>query len=331
MKSGGGMSTKRPQAPRFVVAAAQPEKQAAAFRLVFQYLGSGEQELRVANALNLLNAGELNPEGIFVVEQGPALAGALVCVPLRGSSGLFWPPAVRAGPQRSAQEDQLVQTACRWLHGRGAKLAQAILSSGEVPLAAPLLRNGFVHVTRLEYLRHYLADDAFLVPSAQLRLQTYAQADTHLFHQVLLRTYEGTQDCPELNGVRTLEEILDGHKAQGVFRPERWWLAFDGSRPVGVLLIAEVVEWQGWDISYVGVVPECRRRGIGRVLAQLALREAKAAGAGQVTLAVDVRNRPAWNLYLGLGFEPWDQREVYLKFLVPAPNQAAHPRHLPHR
>jgi ribosomal protein S18 acetylase RimI-like enzyme len=43
-----------------------------------------------------------------------------------------------------------------------------------------------------------------------------------------------------------------------------------------------------------------------------ALREARAARVARLTLAVDARNRPAWNLYQKLGFEPYDQREVYL-------------------
>jgi ribosomal protein S18 acetylase RimI-like enzyme len=40
--------------------------------------------------------------------------------------------------------------------------------------------------------------------------------------------------------------------------------------------------------------------------------EARAAGAECVTLSVDTRNRPAWKLYLTLGFEADDRREVYL-------------------
>jgi ribosomal protein S18 acetylase RimI-like enzyme len=273
--------------------------------------------LRVGNALTLLQAGELEAEGIFVVRQGSELTGALVCVPLRGASGLSWPPFVRAGPECVLQQDQLVRTALRWLRGRGAKLAQAILSSAEVPLVRPLERNGFRHVTRLDYLRHRLEATAPLAATPQISCRTYRQSDPQLFRQTLFRTYEGTQDCPELNGIRTMDEILDGHKAQGLFDPDRWWLACADENPVGVLLMTEITEWRGWDISYVGVVPGARRRGIGRLLTQLALREAGAAGASQVTLAVDARNRPAWNLYAHLGFELWDQREAYLMFFPP--------------
>ena len=41
-------------------------------------------------------------------------------------------------------------------------------------------------------------------------------------------------------------------------------MARDGGRPVGVLLLNEDREQDGWDVSYVGVVPEARRRGCGR-------------------------------------------------------------------
>ena len=35
-------------------------------------------------------------------------------------------------------------------------------------------------------------------------------------------------------------------------------------------------------------------------------------GVAEVTLSVDMRNHPARALYRGLGFEPYDVREVYL-------------------
>ena len=148
--------------------------------------------------------------------------------------------------------------------------------------------------------------------AAELTHQTYLSCHRELFHQTLMRSYEQTRDCPEVNGVRTLDEIIEGHRAQGCYDPTRWWLALQAGEPVGVLLMAEVSEWQGWDLSYVGVVPEARGRGIGREITCKALRDARAAGTTQLTLAVDTRNCPAWNLYLDLGFEAFDRREVYL-------------------
>ncbi len=292
---------------------ARPDELGSAFRLIFQYLRTEEREGRVENALRLIRQGELNARGVWVVRSEQALLGAMVCMLVPGASGLVWPPQAASPGGRNDIEDQLLQSALEWLRQGGAKLAQALLLQEERDLAAPLVRNGFVRITGLWYLHHHLGFPAELLAEGRsLQYQNYACCDRDAFHDTLLRTYEGTQDCPEVNGIRSLSEVIQGHQAQGIHEPARWWLARDADRPVGVLLLTEIPEWHGWDISYVGVVPEARRQGVGRELTRKALRDAQAAGAARVTLAVDVRNQPARSLYQSLGFELFDQREVYL-------------------
>ena len=142
-------------------------------------------------------------------------------------------------------------------------------------------------------------------------MQTYLAADSRLFRETLLRTYEQTFDCPEVNGVRTIDEIIAGHQAQGKHDPQRWWLAFEAGQPVGTLLLTELPESREWDLSYVGIVPEARRRGLGRQLVCRALREAWAGKASQLTLSVDVRNQPARKLYRALGFESYEAARFF--------------------
>jgi mycothiol synthase len=302
----------------FTIEVARPEERPAAFRLIFHYLGDAECTARVGNALAMISTQELEPDGILVVRNGGEPRGALVCVPLAGAGGLVWPPFVKKGPQRIAQEDQLVRAACSWLRLRGAKLAQALLAPANAALARPLQRNGFVHTTRLQYMQHHLHGDFAPSLESLASYQTFRQCPREVFLQILMRTYQGSLDCPELNGVRTPDEILQGHMAQGAFDPERWWLAYEADRPLGVVLASAETDGGGWDLSYVGVVPEARRRGWGRTLTQLVLRQARSAGAAQVTVSVDARNRPACKLYRGMGFEPCGEREVYLTIFVPA-------------
>jgi ribosomal protein S18 acetylase RimI-like enzyme len=286
-------------------------------RLLFQHLPPEERAARAANAGRLFRQGELEPEGVLVAHGQAGLCGAVVCVPLRGASGLVWPPQAVAGADRTRVEDQLLLSGLGWLRRRGAKVAQALLAAEEAALAIPLERNGFAHVTALLYLRRPLAEEGpgLGSPRVPLSYQTYRH-DEALFQDTLLHTYEETRDCPELNGVREVAEIIDGHQAQGPWHPERWWLAQEAGRPVGVVLLTEVADWQAWDIAYLGVVPAARGRGVGRQLTAKALWEARAAGAAQLTLAVDERNQPARRLYAGLGFELFDRREVYLTFFL---------------
>jgi ribosomal protein S18 acetylase RimI-like enzyme len=67
-----------------------------------------------------------------------------------------------------------------------------------------------------------------------------------------------------------------------------------------------------WEIIYMGVVPEHRRRGFGREMLVKACNEARLGQANRLTISVDARNRPAQDLYRDFGFEPIEQRGVYL-------------------
>src|SRR5947209_8324316 len=116
---------------------ARTEELGAAFRLLFQHLPPHEQDRRVANALHLVQRGELDRAGIFVLRGPDRLLGAFVGLPIPGASALVWPPAVLADQQRLDREDLLLQHARAWLRGRGVKLAQALLAPDEVHLAPP--------------------------------------------------------------------------------------------------------------------------------------------------------------------------------------------------
>ncbi len=288
---------------------AYPHEWSAAFALALQHLGEDVRPTRLHNALELTSSGIISPGGIFVAHDAGGLRGVQVSVPLPGASVLFWLP--RSGPANEVLEDRLVQTALDWARDGGAKVAQAIVSPLDRPFTGALERCGFRHITNLDYFEHALEN--LLSPvSPGISYTTYNDRDHRLFHDTLQRTYQETLDCPELNGVRTMEEIIAGHQTQGVFRPERWLLAWHGEQPVAVALLAEIPDLDAWDLSYLGVVPEARRRGFGRDLATLALHLAKNAGAPKLLLAVDQRNQPAIQLYKELGFVSLEKREIYL-------------------
>lgn len=67
------------------------------------------------------------------------------------------------------------------------------------------------------------------------------------------------------------------------------------------------------DIAAMGVVPEMRRRGVGRALLRAAMAEAKAQGAGEMFLEVADSNAPARSLYAREGFEPVGRRAGYYR------------------
>jgi mycothiol synthase len=311
--------------PSYDIAPARADERSAALALALRHVPDAERSARVRHALTLLDVGDIDPLGIWVARTAAGLAGVQVCIPLRGGSGLFWLPQVESRWSESDLPERLVQAALTWLVQGGGKLAQALLPANDTSLAEPLVRCGFQHITQLQYMRHDLETIAGS-EAPPMHLQNFAPAIERTFQDTLARTYQGTLDCPELNGLRTVEESMEGHRAQGIWRPENWRLAWLDDSPAGVVLMMELHDGAGWDLSYVGVVPELRGRGLGRALVLHALHSAREAGAGQLLLAVDQRNTIALPLYESLGFLATESRAVFLHLNMKSVNAGQGPR-----
>jgi ribosomal protein S18 acetylase RimI-like enzyme len=290
-----------------VVRPAATHERATALRLLLGHLDRDEREARVLGVLDLMLAGEIDPAGLLVL---PGVTGATLATPVAGAGGLMWPPVCAT----DAEAALLVEAGCAWLRNKGARLVQALTPPGQPGRAARLLANGFRCVTTLVTLIHEGAIDArHLAAGERLAYEPYDPAHPAPFHETLSHTYEGSLDCPEVTGVRTIEEVIAGHKAQGAFDARNWWLARDGGRPVAVVILVDSRSYDEREVAYVGVVPAARGRGVGRELMVRVLTEARAEGISRVVLAVDARNTPAWRLYTSMGFEEVERQQVFLR------------------
>ncbi len=288
-----------------------------ALRIALQQAREGDRPALLARGLQMLTRGEL---GLLAAYDADQLVGAMFLSEAPGAVGLVWPPQVRPGFPQAVVEDRLVREAMTRLQAQGVKLCQALLLPEETVQGRSLLRNGFSCITTLLLLGLPVGRLSTIWEfSEQLTFEAFSAPNCQTFEQTLLRTYERTQDCPELNGVRSIDEILAGHQAQGDGDARRWWLALLDGEPVGVLLVTGPLD-AAWEIVYLGVIPEARGRRFGRQLVTKSLQEARSAGASQMLVSVDSRNRVALELYEHFGFEPREQREVYLA--LPSPPQA---------
>lgn len=289
------------------IAPAAPEDWTAALERALAQTPEAGRAARVAHCRELLAHGVLDPRGVLVAREHAAIVAAQVCVPLAGSACLFWLPA-----SRDDVAEALVQAGLDWCRGWHCKLAQALANDAEMCVVDPLLRGGFRPITRLCQLERQL-DDLPLRADSNLRFETYRPSLAADFAATLEQSYEGTLDCPELNGRRSMDEILAGHRGQGRFDPQFWWLAFAGDRPAGVVLLVEMPDGVTWELAYLGIVPQFRRHGFGRAMTIHAL-HALCYRAARMTLVVDVRNLPARRLYESLGFREFDVSTVLLFF-----------------
>jgi hypothetical protein len=236
---------------------------------------------------------------------------------LPGNAAIAWPPQFETefsvADRRSmaaAFGDQLAAA----LQQGGMHIAQALLAPGEAENGKWLKIGGFSHAADLLYLA---ADVSRAAPSQPqhlpFELEPFTPAALPRFIDVIQRTYVGTLDCPQLDGLRDTADVIEGYQSVGQFRRELWFLVHCENRDVGCLLINLHPEVQHAEIVYLAVTSEARGCGWGLLLTKHALWLAAQARSQRVVLAVDAANDPAVRMYAVAGFDVFDRREVWLR------------------
>ena len=256
-------------------------------------------------------------DGLLVAVRDSKVAAAIFGHVQAGRTALLWPPRI-AEEEPAATGVELVRVAVQRLVEQGVCVVQACPEPEAPADAAPLEAAGFRHVTDLLYL--VSLDQTFPTspPASELEFEPYRESQQQRLGNLVEQTYQGTLDCPQLNGVRASDDVLAGYRATGVFDPGRWFLVREQGEDVGCLLLAEHPESRQWELVYVGLVPSARGRGLAAQTVRHAQWLARQAGARQLVLAVDADNAPALRVYAEAGFVAWDRRPVYLQIFPAA-------------
>lgn len=241
------------------------------------------------------------PRAVFLALLLPG-ATAIVMIPPPGVGG------IEAGAQRELTRAGLEELAARRLH-----YAQALLEPEAGEKRKLFVGLGFGRLAPLIYMERDARYPWVEPPPAGAAEWLAYSAATHgEFARVVLATYEGSQDCPELTGLRPIDDILAAHRASGRWETTLWELARIDGEVLGCLLLAELGGGSMLEIVYMGVVSGFRRRGVGRLLLARALERARGARVPRVTVVVDGRNEPARRLYVSFAFAPTGRRDAYL-------------------
>jgi GNAT superfamily N-acetyltransferase len=257
----------------------------------------------------------INARRQIVALDGQVLLGSCLYVLTAGRGATVLAPGSGQCPAGSASHNirsRLVATAREAALADGAVLVQAILEEPpEDPVAQAFLDGGFALLTRLKYLEAPVRRVRMNRPEGPWEAMPYNVAIESRFSDTITRTYHGSLDCPALDGTRSPEDVLAGHKGSGLFTAAGWFLIADGAADVGVVLVNRHMNRSACEIVYMGIVPKYRGRGLGRWLVAQAAAVAKSMDAAVLTVAVDVENAPACRLYRETGFRKVSQRYVY--------------------
>jgi mycothiol synthase len=266
-------------------------------------------------ALATAAPGSTSPLVLVEARRGSVLSGAVVaqCVP--GKAAIVWPPQL-VEPQPLVTTSMLLDELGRELTRRDVVLAQSLLGPESLLDAEHLQAGGFSLLADLLYLQ--ATREAFPAekPDCPFELTPLPPGSEPRLVATIDRTYVGSMDCPQLDGMRDTADVVEGYRAIGEHRPEHWMLAQLDGRDIGCLLLADHPDQNHFELVYMGLTPEARGRSLGGPLVRAAQWMTREAGRERLVLAVDAANRPALRLYDATGFAVFDQRSVYWKQLT---------------
>jgi ribosomal protein S18 acetylase RimI-like enzyme len=307
-----------------LIAPCPPEQRGEALAVLYRRVPAPLRDRLIADALAEAEAGRVDLAGLWIARRRGRVAGVLLTQLLAGRAAAVWAPEVEGAWGRAATASGLIRHALEDLRSKGCRIAQALVDDSAPRTASlDLTRGGMPRATALTYMQRETArpidlepDLALDRPPPEFDWRPFGPATEAEFRAVLQSTYAGSLDMPELEGVRSLDDVMASHRAAGRFDPSRWRVGTVPNQPeaAAVLLLSEVSDRPAWEVAYLGLTPPARGRGLGRAALAHALDLAR-AHVPRVELAVDDRNHPARKLYDKAGFHPFDRRAVHLAIL----------------
>ncbi len=241
---------------------------------------------------------------IQIAKANDSIAWTLLPVISAGRTALLLgagdPPAAMSLDQVGA----LIESACAHCSAHGVDLVQVLLDPPDRRAIGLFAAHGFGWIAELLYLQSTVRPRTprVVLPNSWT-WQTYSDQTYEAFASAITASYQQSLDCPGLNGLRSIEDVIAGHKAGGEFDPRFWYLLRIEDVSAGVLLVNRVPRSDVAELVYLGVPPVARRKGVGALLLRQAFAAAAEMGTHRLTLAVDSENEPAVRLYYRHGMQ----------------------------
>jgi RimJ/RimL family protein N-acetyltransferase len=291
----------------------------SALRLVFAHSDGPQQARQIAAAIEEIERSGENESVPLVARRAGTMVAAIWVQIQPGAIASLWPPGLIAG-EPAATALALIDLAAAKAHAAGAQFLQSLLETDADAEAKWLGHCGFRHCTDLLYLVSPRTAGPDAQPSNLLRFEACRDLPDRMARlaAIVQQTYEKTQDCPFVHGLRSIDDVLAGYKAVGKYDGSLWFLVVgtgpgECQRDVGCLLLTEYPAEKNRELIYFGVVPAARGAGLGLEIVRHAQWLTRHSTAERLVLAVDAANSPAIAVYAAAGFEAWDRRSVFLR------------------
>lgn len=283
----------------------------------------------VDHFINFTHQQKLSLEGLWAAYDGQAPLYALLIIEGIGKTAVLFTSPILTAQQVKLASDA-IEAVARIQDPGQIRLIQVLLEPTQRREEQALSQAGFSRLAQLTYMRRstlgssHSADhiEQASEPTAHIECDGRAltamtwHEDRHdAFARAIDASYLETKDCPELVGVRDIDDIIAGHMAVGRFDPGLWSVYYQDDQPAAVMLLNRLIDRAELELVYLGLSPAFRGKGLATRLMQHALALARAHNDSGIHLAVDQNNEPAMKLYKGLGFRATGRKVAMIYIL----------------
>jgi mycothiol synthase len=256
---------------------------------------------QVLDFLQFATDRKINLQGLWVLERAGRPQWAALPIVSPGHTALLFAPPMRP---KGVDVGPLIDAVCDLLAGQNVHLVQSLLDPVDRVGRELYGSHQFREMAELLYLH---AQVARALPAVNLPSgfwwRNYSDPLRPLFEQVIQESYQQSLDCPALNGMRTIGDVVAGHQASGEFDPRFWFLLSEGDTPRAVVMLSRVPRTDMAELVYLGLAPPARGRGISDLMMRQAFHAVRVMNLTRLTLAVDSKNIPALRLYYRHGMQ----------------------------
>jgi ribosomal protein S18 acetylase RimI-like enzyme len=280
---------------------ATPAQIPAALRLILGNAAQDATDSQISDFIRFAEQRGIRLSDLQVIQANGRLIWAILPMVNPGRTVLYFAAPVRAAASHPAAVGTAIESICRTMAQQNIQLAQVLLDPSDQATIDTYLHHGFSSMAELIYLHRAIRPFSLPAqpppPGAEFQLQSYSAANHASFAAAIVASYQNSLDCPALNGVRDIEDVITGHQSAGEFDPADWLLLSRHGQPAAVLLLMRTPQVDAMELVYLGLAPPVRGLGIGKYLMELALYRVRQRNLAGLTLAVDSRNTPAIKLY----------------------------------
>ena len=220
-------------------------------------------DAQVLDFLSFCVERKIDTNATWIAEKNGQMVWTILPLVQPGRTMLFFTPMVLFEQTSIDAVSLLGDAVCEHYSLRGIKLAQLLIDPADRPIINVYRDAGFHELAELVYLQKSVARRTLVLPSlpSGLTLQSYSPLTHPLFANAIQQSYQQSLDCPALNGLREMDDVIAGHQATGDHDPKLWSVLCRDNHPIATLLLAQLPQGTALELVYLGLAPKARWPG----------------------------------------------------------------------